>query len=177
MKLITLLPPEYDTNNTMFKLQEIISKDITDLDGKFDKAIDECFIATASSLLSRYEKMYGLKVDINKSDEFRRERIQAKIRGIGTVTKQMISDTASSYSNGKVEVSEDPLNNSFKIKFVGTKGIPPNMADLKLTIDEIKPAHLTYTFEYVYNTHTQVASFMHTQLSAYTHHQMREGVT
>jgi hypothetical protein len=89
---------------------------------------------------------------VSKSDSFRRERIKAKIRGIGTVTKQMITDTAASYSNGVVEVIEYPSANSFKIKFVGTRGIPPNMGDLTLTIEEIKPAHLTYVFEYTWVT-------------------------
>lgn len=136
----------------MEALQGILSTDINTLAGKLDETIDECFINTASALLSRYEEIYGIQVDVNKSDEFRRERIRAKIRGIGTVTKQMIIDTASSFSNGEVEVVEDPANYSFKIKFVGVRGIPANMADLTLTIEEIKPAHLAFTFEYTYIT-------------------------
>mgnify|MGYP001009127868 FL=1 len=89
---------------------------------------------------------------MSKSNEFRRERIRAKIRGIGTVTKQMIEVVAKSYSNGEVEVIENPADYSFKIKFVGVRGIPANMADLTLTIEEIKPAHLAYTFEFTYIT-------------------------
>lgn len=152
MDLIKLLPDYYKDNLTMEALQGILSTDINTLAGKLDETIDECFINTASALLSRYEEIYGIQVDVNKSDEFRRERIRAKIRGIGTVTKQMIIDTASSFSNGEVEVVEDPANYSFKIKFVGVRGIPANMADLTLTIEEIKPAHLAFTFEYTYIT-------------------------
>lgn len=136
----------------MEELQGILSTDINTLADKLDDTIDECFVNTASALLSRYEYIYGLQVDVNKSDEFRRERIRAKIRGIGTVTKQMIIDTAASFSNGEVDVIEDPANYSFKIKFVGVKGVPANMADLTLTIEEIKPAHLAFTFEYSYIT-------------------------
>ncbi|MDF2570491.1 MAG: hypothetical protein K0R55_2095 [Sporomusa sp.] len=149
MDLMTLLPDYYIGNETMEELQGILATDITNLAGSFNKTIDECFVNTAATLLSRYEKIYGLAVDVSKSDEFRRERIRAKIRGIGTVTKQMIIDTAASYSNGEVEVIEDPENYSFKIKFVGTMGIPANMADLTLTIEEIKPAHLAFSFEYI----------------------------
>lgn len=143
----------------METLQGVLSTDINTLAGKLDETIDECFVNTASTLLSRYEEIYGIQVDVNKSDEFRRERIRAKIRGIGTVTKQMIIDTAASYSNGKVEVVEDPANYSFKIKFVGVRGIPANMADLTLTIEEIKPAHLAFTFEYTYITWNEFDSY------------------
>lgn len=152
MDLMTFLPPFYEDNASMEELQSILSNDINALASKFSETIDQCFVNTATSLLSRYEKIYGLQVDVSKSDEFRRERIRAKIRGTGTVTKQMIIDTARSYSNGEVEVIEDPVNYSFKIKFVGTRGIPANMADLTLTIEEIKPAHLSYTFEFTYIT-------------------------
>jgi uncharacterized protein YmfQ (DUF2313 family) len=142
----------------MQNLQSILSADINNLADNFGETIDQCFVDTATSLLNRYEKIYGLKVDVSKSDEFRRERIKAKIRGIGTTTKQMIIDTAAAYSNGEVEVIENAAGNSFIIKFVGTKGIPANMGDLVLTIDEIKPAHLSYTFEYTYRRWIDISS-------------------
>jgi uncharacterized protein YmfQ (DUF2313 family) len=172
---MTLLPPVYDDNATMQELQNILTTDISAMASNFDGMINECFVHTASKLLSRYESIYGLQVDVSKSDAFRRERIQAKIRGVGTTTKQMIEQVAAAYSNGEVEVIEDTANHSFKIKFVGTKGLPPNMVDLTLTIEEIKPAHLAFTFEYVYRTHTELAVYTHTQISAYTHEQLREG--
>jgi uncharacterized protein YmfQ (DUF2313 family) len=150
MDLMELLPSYYSNNTTMKEAQSILSTNINTLATDVKETIDECFVNTASALLSRYETIYGLQVDVSKSDEFRRERIRAKIRGTGTVTKQMIVEAAKSYSNGEVEVIEDPANYSFKVKFVGTKGIPPNMADLTLTIEEIKPAHLAFSFEYTY---------------------------
>lgn len=150
--LMELLPSYYQENDTMHELQGILSNDINTLANNFKKTIEQCFVETATSLLSRYEKIYGLNIDVSKSNAFRRERIKAKIRGIGTVTKQMIIDTAASFSNGEVEVFEDHDNYSFKIKFIGTRGIPANITDLILTIEEIKPAHLSFTFEYTFIT-------------------------
>lgn len=173
MDLITLLPPIYDDNMTMDELQSILSNDVNSLASGLDETIDQCFVNTATSLLSRYEKIYGLQVDVSKSNEFRRERIRAKIRGIGSVTKQMIIDTASSYSNGQVEVIEDSANYSFKIKFVGTKGIPANMVDLTLTLEEIKPAHLAFTFEFTYNTWNMVSTNKWADVSNLTWDQFR----
>lgn len=157
----------------MEELQSILSQQINKLTSNLNETIDQCFVNTATSLLSRYEKIYGIQVDVNKSDEFRRERIRAKIRGIGTVTKKMIKDTARSYSNGEVEVIEDPANYKFIIKFVGTKGIPANMADLTLTIEEIKPAHLSFEFVYTYNTWNDVSGMTWNEASAYTWEELR----
>lgn len=175
MELLSLLPEYYRDNKTMEELQSILSADIDKITNGLNKTIDQCFVNTATSLLSRYEKIYGIQVDVSKSAEFRRERIRAKIRGVGTVTKQMIEAVARSYSNGEVEVIEDPANYSFKVKFVGTKGLPPNMADLTLTIEEIKPAHLAFVFEYVYRTHKELSGYTHAELSGYTHVEIREG--
>lgn len=174
MNLMSLLPPIYDDNSTMQDLQGILTEDINALAADFNEVIDQCFVGTATKLLSRYEHIYGVQVDVTKSDTFRRERILAKIRGVGTTTKQMIMDTAAAYSNGEVEVIENPATYSFIIKFVGTLGIPQNMADLTLTIEEIKPAHLSYTFEYIYRTHAELEAYNHAQLGVYTHKQLRE---
>lgn len=173
MNLMDLLPDYYKGNLTMKELQDILSADMDNLATAFDKTINQCFVNTATDLLSRYEKIFGLQVDVSKSDEFRRERIRAKIRGTGTVTKQMIKDVASSYSNGEVEVIEDPANYSFKIKFVGTKGIPANMTDLTLTIQEIKPAHLAFEFEFTYNTWKDVEDMTWSEASIYTWNELR----
>jgi uncharacterized protein YmfQ (DUF2313 family) len=173
MDLMALLPGYYDVNETMIRLQSILSAETEKLDTGLSKTVSQCFVSTASSMLSRYEKIYGLEVDISKSDTFRRERIKAKIAGAGTTTKQMIIDTAISYSNGEVEVIEDNHNSRFTIKFVGTLGIPRNLTDLKLTIEEIKPAHLAVTYEYVYNTWGNVNALTWEQAGAYTWERIR----
>lgn len=175
MNLIDLLPPIYDGNTTMQGLQTILSDKINALADGVNEAIDERFVSTASKLLSRYEKIYGIQVDVSKSDTFRRERIKAKIRGIGTTTKQMIKDVAASYSGGEVEVIEHPETNNFVVKFIGVLGIPGNMADLTLTIKEIKPAHLAFTFEYSYKTWAEVSGNLWGDVSTKTWYQFATG--
>lgn len=173
MELMKLLPPIYEGNKTMRELQSILTADVNNMAANLNETVDECFVETATALLSRYEKLYALSVDVTKSDTFRRERIKAKIKGVGTVTRQMIIDTAASYSNGQVEVIEIPDTYSFIIKFVGTKGIPANMRDLTITIEEIKPAHLSYAFEYVYNTWKDISGMTWSEAAAYTWEELR----
>lgn len=173
MDLINLLPPVYDKNDTMKELQGVLSNEINKLASNFDKTIDQCFVDTATDLLSRYEKIYGLTVDVTKSNTFRRERIKARVKGVGTVTKKMLEEVAASYSNGDVEVIENFEDNSFIVKFVGVKGVPVNMADLTLTIEEIKPAHLAFTFEYTYNTWNDISDITWDEASAHTWNKLR----
>ncbi len=174
MELIELLPYYYQDNETMKELQSILSTKVNVLAADQNTTIDQNFINTATGLLSRYEKIFGLSIDVSKSNQFRRERIRAKIAGTGTTTKQMIENVARSYSNGEVQIIEDNANSRFTIKFIGTIGIPANMADLTLTIEEIKPAHLSFSFEYTYNTHGMLKAYTHGYLKQFTHKQLRE---
>lgn len=176
MELIKLLPDYYGRNETMLSLQAILSGETDKLEAGLSQTIRECFASTASVLLSRYERIYGIKVDVSQPDEYRREQIKAKLTGAGTTTKEMIQLVASSFSNGEVEVIEDNGNSRFVIKFVGTVGVPGNMGGLTIAIEEIKPAHLAFTYEYVYNTHSDLGRHTHGQLKAYTHYQLRNEV-
>lgn len=174
MDLMEYLPTYYRGNKTMEELQNILTNRAEEAASKFQETVDQCFIGTATVLLSRYEKIYGLTIDVTKSDGFRRERLLAKARGTGTVTKKMLEETARAYSNGEVKVIENINDNSFIVKFVGTKGIPANMADLTLTIEEIKPAHLAFTFEYIYNIWGDISHLTWDELEQYTWDQIRE---
>ena len=174
MRLINLLPETvYEKNETMKQLQDLLSAETERLEEDLSSTITECFMATASRCLTRYEQILGLAVDVSKSDTYRRERISAKISGAGTTTKAMLIDTASRYSNGAVEVIEDAADSKITIKFVGTVGVPGNMADLKLTIEEIKPAHLAVEYEYIFNTWDGCGALTWEQAADYTWEEIR----
>lgn len=84
----------------------------------------------------------GIPVEADKSVEFRRNRVKAKLRGQGTTTVEAIHNIAASFSNGVVEVREIPGDYRVEIEFVGQVGLPPNLNDLKSAIAEVLPAHL-----------------------------------
>lgn len=176
MELINLLPDYYDRNETMKTLQKTISVETDRLDDGLQTTILDCSVLTTTNLLSRREIEYGLSVEVSKPITFRRERIGAKMIGSGTTTKQMIKQTAASFSNGEVEVTEDNPNSRYIVKFVGTIGIPANMEDLTETLEEIQPAHMYFEYEYVYNTYESIKKLTHKQLKAYTQWQIRNEV-
>ena len=170
------LPEYYIGNSTMEELQGIMSTKINALAADLGQTIDEQFVSTATQILSRYEKVFNLAVDVSKPDSFRRERISARMVSAGTTTKQMIADVSASFSNGIVEVTEDNTNNKFSVTFTGTIGVPANLVDLQVTIEEIKPAHLTVEYVFIYNTYNKLALFRYNNLAAYKYDQLRNGV-
>lgn len=172
--LMKYLPAEvYGNNVTMKELQRVLSEVVSQYDDARNEVLDNCFISTASKTLSRYEKIFNLSIDISKNDEFRQERLKAKVRGSGTTTIKLIEQVAASFSNGEVEIIEDSENYKFYVKFIGTLGIPGNIADLKLTIEEIKPAHLAFDFIYTYNTWQDVEKLTWAEAENYTWEQIR----
>lgn len=155
---------------------EALGSEADALRASFRDLLDQCNVQTATWGLDLWEKQLGLPTEAGKDVGYRRSRILSKLRGTGTVTVAMIQNMAESYANGEVEIVEQPNAYHFDVKFVGVRGIPPNMDDLTAAIEEIRPAHLTYAYVYTYNTYADVAGHTHGQLAAYTHQELREEV-
>lgn len=150
--LMKYLPHYYQNSNVMKNIQDSNSKEIGKLKYNIDDSVSQLFIDTATWGLDRLEGIFNIQTDINKSYEERREVLKAKLRGSGTVTKEMIKNVAQAFTGGEVDIIEDSSNYNFIIRFIGIKGIPKNMQGLIDAIEDIKPAHLGYSFKYTYTT-------------------------
>lgn len=122
--------------------------------------LEQCYIVTATWGLTRWEQMLGVNTNLALTYEQRREILMAKLRGQGTTTRKMIEDTAAVFSGGEVKVIEDNPNHLFIIRFIGIKGIPRNMQAFITMLEDIKPAHLAYRFEYRYTTWNEVRPYV-----------------
>lgn len=174
MELIKLLPDYYQDNETMLTLQNVLSEETDKLDVELKVTVNQCFPQLATTLLSRWETILGIKTDGSLSDTSRQEQILAKLSGTGTTTKQMIKAVAEKFSGAEVEVIEDNANSRFYIRFVGQLGIPENMTGLKAAIEDVKPAHLEVIYEYIYNTWQDVTKMTWQRASGYTWQTIRE---
>ena len=145
--------PDFIYNGSIFnKIYKSQEYELGVLYWQIDDLIKQCFIDTATWGLIYWEKEYGITTNLNYSYEERREIVKAKKRGQGTCTKALIKNVAESFSGGECNVIENTAPWTFTIQFVGVKGIPRNMEGLKNAIDEIKPAHLVYNFQYTYTS-------------------------
>lgn len=146
--LIKLVPEFVAEKKEMRQLYTAQGYEVGYLRYAMEDIINQCFIATATWGLTRWEKIFGITTNLSLTYEQRREVIMAKLRGQGTTTVQMIKDTAEAFSGGDVDVIEDNPNHRFIVRFIGIKGIPRNMQGFIGMLEEIKPAHLSYEFEY-----------------------------
>lgn len=156
INLIKYLPPCWQDIKEMKGLQKTLSIEVGSLKKNTRELSEQLFISTSTWGLDLWEREFGLQIDYSKPYESRREIILAKLRGAGTTTKGMIKSVAMAFSGGEVEINEYPEEYRFVIQFIGVKGIPPNMAGLIRAIEDIKPAHLVYSFKYTYTTWNMV---------------------
>lgn len=175
MALINLLPPYYQNSGETIDLQNALNTQVERIKAARDDLFLQLHVATTTWGLDLWEKALRLETDVSKPYDFRRSRVNSKLRAQGITTVEMIQNVAESFSNGAVDIIEHNQDYRFDVKFTGTVGIPPNMDDLTAAIEEIKPAHLAYAYIMIYIMNRQIKSRTHAQLAKYSHFQIRNG--
>lgn len=150
MELIQYLPNFYYNSEEVKNIQYSLGIENDKLQRAIMDLLDQLFVNSATWGLEYWEKYLGLEVDRGETLENRRGRVMTRLRGQGTTTKAMIKNICRSFTGGEVEVIEDSSNYRFIIKFIDIKGVPGNIDYLASSIEEIKPAHLGFSFEYTY---------------------------
>lgn len=168
MSLNKYLPLNLYNEKTLSKVYKIQESKLDTINNNIQEIIDNCFIQTATWSLPTWETEYGIDIQEDDSYEIRRSRVLAKMRSNGLVTKDMIKNLAESFSNGTVEVIEDPANYQFTIRFISTLGVPTKIQDLYNAISEIKPAHLSVNYEFTYKLWSNIKNYEWGDLSAYS---------
>ena len=148
LDLMAYLPAYYRGVREMEAIQRQQGLELGRLREGADDGLRQAFVETATWGLADWEQELGLAVDPSKPDEWRREVLRAKIRGSGTTTRIKVIQAAAAFSGGEVDVVEVPEESRFEIIFIGAMGIPPNMAGFIEMLEDIKPAHLAYSFQY-----------------------------
>lgn len=136
--------------------------------------LKQFYVATAAEPgLDLWEEMLGLPNHTGKPLDQRRSRIIAMLRGMGTVTVPLIQNIAESYVYGKVAVTEHPAQYGFTVKFIDSRGVPPNINDVKEAIEKAKPAHLSVTYAFTLTTWQEVKALNWTQVKTGSWEQLR----
>ena len=130
--------------------------------------LDQCFVQTATWGLYLWERELGLVTNYQLSYEQRRKVILAKLRGQETTTVEVIRKTAVSLTGCDAEVIEYPSNYCLVIKFTGMYGIPPNVQQFRDALEEIKPAHLGFSFQYRYVIWDELRPYIWDELRKFT---------
>lgn len=158
MNLMTLLPPDYETNATMIKLQEILSEESNDIEAALEKVINERFIDTAVDTLARREQMFDIKNKYGDSPSdlaIRRKIIKAKLRGRGTLTKKAFVEYIKTFLGDGIDVEIVERSAEYAIDIIISQWESMSLDYLNSMRDailEVIPAHLgpNYILQWIY---------------------------
>lgn len=129
--------------DTMQVEHDILESALTDL-------INQLYISTATWGLDAWEQFLGIETIASKSYTQRRSALISKLTETSSTTTQALKNAADAFGCGDISITESASTYSFHIKF--SKGSPPNLQDFLNMVNELKPAHLAYTYEFSFMT-------------------------
>ncbi|WAW14740.1 putative phage tail protein [Peptostreptococcus equinus] len=136
-------------------IEEILRCSQIEIERLFQDIIEsenEYMVSTATYSLEWWAKFAGIDYDRTVDISTTRSNILARFKTNETVTPLLIKSIAEGYSNGTCEVIELFSEYRFKIKFISTVGIPLRIDEIKKIINDIRPAHLAFDFDYRFRT-------------------------
>jgi hypothetical protein len=145
--LIEYLPLIMRKSKVIQEIYNVAEQKFTVLDTSLEDIKRQLNIDTATWGLVIYEKDLKIKTDLNKPLNERRAVIKSRLRGSGKIGQLQIKLVADSYTNGNVLVS---FNGHIVVKFTSVRGIPSNLDDLKVVLEDVRPAHLRIDYEFSY---------------------------
>jgi hypothetical protein len=149
-EMFSYMPAYYENSRVNRSDLNAKGTELDQLYNALNETLNQFFVRTATWGLDRWEEELGLTTELAKPIEQRRALVESKLRGAGRFSGRLVKNVAEAYDGGTVDVSFQPAEWSFTIKFVDTIGVPPNLDDLKMVMEEIKPAHLKVEYEFSY---------------------------
>ncbi|MNH83620.1 hypothetical protein D3C87_451820 [compost metagenome] len=144
------LPKYYSDSRIVNHLLQRESAELIHYHEQVQDVLNQFFVDTATWGLAKWEEICGIPVQENKPADQRRSLIKSKLRGSGTVTVDVIKNVVDSFQNGEVDVKENFADYEVVVTFMGRRGIPPNLDDVKAAVREIVPAHLNVNYQFTY---------------------------
>lgn len=134
----------------MAQMQDLLQAEQAELD-RTETAIidatDQLYISSATWTLARWEQLFGLPSNDTVPVELRREKILTKRNARPPASVEYIRLAAEQMTGQQVTITEQPGNYSFALHVHLNDIYSLDLAALRARIDELKPAHLTYTVE------------------------------
>lgn len=144
------LPKYYGDSKHARNVTDREAEEISVIHAQIQDVLRQFFIDTATWGLAKWEEICGIPFQDGKPLDQRRSYIKSKLRGAGTVTAALIKSVVESFQNGNVDVEEKFGTYEIHVTFVGNRGIPPDLEDVRKTLREVVPAHLDIVFKFTY---------------------------
>jgi hypothetical protein len=143
--------PWYYQNSRIFEAIQAAQGD--EYDSLYNKIQDlrkQYRISTATWGLKYWESICNIPVNEEDSYDIRRSRVLARWRSIGNFSAALVQNICNGYLNGASTVTVNIPGLIINIVFTSNEGIPPNLNDLKMAIDDVVHAHINvgYIFKF-----------------------------
>lgn len=151
-RMIDSAPGYYQYSQIYAAIQAAQANEYDSQEAKNADLQKQLYTTKATWGLKYWEEALGIPINESDSYDIRRSRVLSKWRGKGNFSAAMIKNMAEAYSNGEVEVTIDAANYLVTVKFIGARGIPENLEDLKAAVSNIIHAHLGLEWKFSYLT-------------------------
>lgn len=168
--LIERLPGFWAGSPQVVELQRVLDEMVQAAGSSQADTMAQLFLPTATWGLSWWEQAYGITPASGQTEEQRRTRILGKIRGQGVATVALIQATAGAYVDAAVSVEEHPNEFRFTVIFDQIGAQLPEPEEMTDALNEIKPAHLTFDYLYLYHTSDTVGIFQELKQTGFVYY-------
>lgn len=155
MSMIDGLPSYYRKSQVVKDLYNAIQSGLEKFEGDMDTKASNLFVLTASDL-SLHEKDVGLISDPSFHEETRRAQVLARLQGCKLLTIKELKSIVTLFEKTGCNIKEDFENYAVTICFDKCGGAPRNFKQLKAAIDELKPAHLNFQYDFSTDVETNI---------------------
>jgi Uncharacterized protein conserved in bacteria (DUF2313). len=168
------LPRFYGDFRQVVEMLKTEASEFTRLRALLLDVLNQFYVETATYGLDRWEKITDIEYLPQRSIPSRRHYINAKLRGVGTVTPALLKSIVDSFYTA--EIYEEPSDYKVRIKLVGKRGVPKNLEDIEAVVNDVIPAHLQPYFEFTYLPWSEVeaAGLTWEQAEQYTAEELEE---
>ena len=143
-RMMRMLPDYYRKSASVGQYFDALVWELSALAALIADRTAQLWLKTATWMLPRYEKIFGITAT-SGTDEERRAVLLARLAARGTCTVERIKQVAAQYTAARVEVVEYYSQYWVEVVLSRLDGPPPRMEDFTKSLREILPAHLGLT--------------------------------
>jgi len=148
--MLNQAPYYYKFSNLYNQIQAAQASEYDSIEEAREDLRKQFYITTATWGLKYWEELLNIPTNESDSYDVRRSRVLSRWRAVGNFSEDLIKSVCESFLNGEVDVKIRPAQYEVIIKFVGKRGIPPNLEDLKAIVNGLIHAHYGVSYEFTY---------------------------
>lgn len=152
--MIEKLPYYYRKSQVVKDIYSVVQTVLDNLQADISAENLQLFIATTDDF-ELHEKDVGLS-EITADNETKRARVIARLHGNNLLTKSELENLIRVYDKTGCTITEDFENHTVTVLFSDRTGMPHNLTEIQAAIEEVKPAHLSFEYEFQKNTWNDV---------------------